>query len=123
MDRKNPPIEIVGLEASLQDAARPKARPAPAPKQAPKRPDPVKRATAAPTGATPRSSDGAPQEPRLLSSADVCSLLRVSKRTVSRWARAGCLPRPLLLGGLRRWRLADITRWVEAMAEGARERR
>ena len=55
--------------------------------------------------------------PRLLDVKDVAAMLGgVSPRTIWRWASsAGSgMPRPLKLGGLRRWRREDIESWIAA---------
>ena len=40
-------------------------------------------------------------------------MLRVSKRTLCRWRSAGRLPPPVRLAGAVRWRLDDVTRWID----------
>lgn len=40
-------------------------------------------------------------------------MLQVSIRTLWRWRSAGRLPAPVRLGGAVRWRLDDVTRWID----------
>lgn len=51
-------------------------------------------------------------------------MLQVSTRTLWRWRSAGRLPAPVRLGGAVRWRLDDVTRWIEdgcpALSRGLR---
>lgn len=49
----------------------------------------------------------------VLSSADIAEILGVSRRTVNRYAAAGRLPKPIKHLPRRRWRRADIEKWVE----------
>jgi excisionase family DNA binding protein len=51
---------------------------------------------------------------RLLDVAGVAQLLAVSVRHVHRLADAGRMPRPLKLGGSRRWDRATLDAWIAA---------
>ena len=44
----------------------------------------------------------------LLSGRDLEALLKLSGRTIARLVAGGALPRPIVLGGSRRWRARDI---------------
>ena len=62
-------------------------------------------------------------EPCLIAAADLARLLNVSTRTLWRLRSAGQVPQPIRLGGVVRWRLEEIRKWVAAgcPAEQARE--
>ncbi|HNR30174.1 MAG TPA: helix-turn-helix domain-containing protein [Candidatus Hydrogenedentes bacterium] len=45
---------------------------------------------------------------QLMTVKEVAQTLRLSERTVWRFADSGQLPRPVALGGSRRWRRSDI---------------
>ena len=53
------------------------------------------------------------RDERYIKTAEVAEILRVSPKTVSRWAKDGKLPHLITLGGHRRFPLSDI----EALAE------
>ena len=53
----------------------------------------------------------------LLTADDVAAMLQVSKRTVWRMRATSQLPRPVKVGGVVRWRAADIESWI---AQGCR---
>ncbi len=44
----------------------------------------------------------------------LAELLDLSVRTIRRFDSAGKLPRPVRIGGAVRWRVAEITHWLEA---------
>ena len=44
----------------------------------------------------------------LLTGRDLEALLKLSARTIARLVVSGALPRPIVLGGSRRWRARDI---------------
>ncbi len=50
----------------------------------------------------------------LLTLADVASLMRCSRRSVARLADAGKMPHGLKVGGMRRWRRAELMSWLAA---------
>jgi len=54
-------------------------------------------------------------ESKLLRPGEVALLLRVSRRTISDWARAGRLAFILTPGGHRRFRARDVRRLVDEM--------
>ena len=51
-------------------------------------------------------------DPLLGDARHVADLLDISERTVRRYSQTGVLPRPIVLGRLRRWRLTDIRKLV-----------
>jgi predicted DNA-binding transcriptional regulator AlpA len=53
-------------------------------------------------------------EALLIDAEEVARRLDVSPRTIWRLSSAGKLPRPLAVGGSRKWRADEIRRWVEA---------
>lgn len=57
------------------------------------------------------------QEDELLTSAELCELLKVDTRTLRRWTHAGELPRPVKIGGSLRWRRADLSEWLDKKTE------
>ncbi len=57
---------------------------------------------------------------RLLTVAQVAAMLAISVRTVWKLCSTGDLPQPLHLGGSRRWRESDITKYIESLAETQR---
>jgi predicted DNA-binding transcriptional regulator AlpA len=50
----------------------------------------------------------------LLTSRQLAERFQVSIRTIFGWLKAGILPAPLRIGGVLRWRLADIEAWEES---------
>ena len=56
----------------------------------------------------------APQGASLIDIRVVATLLACSTRHVRRLAEAGRMPSPLHLGGLLRWRRADMDEWIAA---------
>jgi excisionase family DNA binding protein len=56
----------------------------------------------------------------LLSDREAATLLGCSKSTVWRWAAEGVISQPLRIGGISRWKLADLEA-VIAQAEAQRE--
>lgn len=56
-----------------------------------------------------------PPQPCHLRTAEVATLLHVSPKTVSRWAKEGKLPHMRSLGGHRRYPEAEILKLVEGM--------
>jgi excisionase family DNA binding protein len=59
----------------------------------------------------------AQHEDTLLTPAEVAALFRVDPKTVTRWAKAGKLSSIRTLGGHRRYRAAEVQRFLE----GARQ--
>ena len=53
----------------------------------------------------------------LLTPAEVAELFRVNPKTVTRWARAGKVTAVRTLGGHRRFRTAEIRRFLEEAGE------
>lgn len=50
--------------------------------------------------------------PLTMTRLELAEHLRVSPKTIDRWARAGRVPPPLA-GGPRRWATASILKWLE----------
>jgi excisionase family DNA binding protein len=61
------------------------------------------------------SGKAAPELPRYLHPAEVATILHVSPKTVSRWAKDGKLPFLKTLGGHRRYPAAEIRRLAEEL--------
>ncbi len=57
------------------------------------------------------------EEQVYIKTADVARMLRVSPKTVSRWAREGKLPHLVTLGGHRRFPADKIHRLAQRLAE------
>lgn len=55
----------------------------------------------------------------LLDSDDVAALLGCSTRHLQRLVAGNRMPRPVRIGGLVRWRRADIEAWIDASAGGS----
>ncbi len=55
----------------------------------------------------------APQAETLLTPAEVAALFRVDPKTVTRWAKAGKLSSIRTLGGHRRYRAAEVDRFLD----------
>jgi excisionase family DNA binding protein len=66
----------------------------------------------------PKVGNTLPVEPspvdRLISVREVATLISVSPRSVWRLADSGKLPRPLAIGGSRRWKESDLRAWLAA---------
>jgi len=60
----------------------------------------------------PNDPHDAGGEPLLLSVREVAALLGVSTRTVYRLADDDRMPRGLRIGGVLRWRRAELDRWI-----------
>lgn len=50
----------------------------------------------------------------LLTSTDAAELLGVSRSHFYRMHRAECVPPPVRLGGVVRWRLSELKDWIDA---------
>jgi excisionase family DNA binding protein len=55
----------------------------------------------------------------LLTPSEVAAMFRVNPKTVTRWARAGKISAIRTLGGHRRFRAAEIRRFLDQVEEGA----
>ena len=55
----------------------------------------------------------APKNQLFITPRQLAVMLQVSIRTLWRWRSAGRLPAPVRLGGAVRWRLDDVTRWID----------
>ena len=49
----------------------------------------------------------------MISASELAEILGVKPRSVSRWASSGKLPKPLKVGGIRRWRRSTIELWMK----------
>jgi excisionase family DNA binding protein len=58
---------------------------------------------------------------RLLRVGEVAQLCGLSARSVWRLADCGKLPRPLAIGGSRRWKESDLRAWLAAGCPACRE--
>jgi excisionase family DNA binding protein len=56
-------------------------------------------------------------ENELLTPAEVAIMFRVNPKTVTRWARAGKISAVRTLGGHRRFRAAEIRRFLEEVGD------
>jgi excisionase family DNA binding protein len=56
-------------------------------------------------------------ENELLTPSEVAELFRVNPKTVTRWARAGKIGAVRTLGGHRRFRAAEVRRYLEEIGE------
>lgn len=55
----------------------------------------------------------------LIPASEACKLLSMGKSTFWREVGKGSLPRPIKLGGITRWRVADLERFVDSANEGS----
>jgi len=51
-------------------------------------------------------------EPVMMTARELATLLRVSARQIWRMLSAGRLPQPVRLGGVVRWRVAEVEKWI-----------
>ncbi len=49
----------------------------------------------------------------LITAVQFAQLLNVSERTLYRLKSTGKLPNPIVLGGLVRWRVSEVHRWID----------
>ena len=61
------------------------------------------------------SGKAAPEPPRYLRTTQVADILKVSPKTVSRWAKEGKLPFLKTLGGHRRYPASEIRQLAEEL--------
>jgi excisionase family DNA binding protein len=59
-----------------------------------------------------------PDQDALLTPSEVAAMFRVNPKTVTRWARAGKISAIRTLGGHRRFRAAEIKKFLEQVEEG-----
>jgi len=52
------------------------------------------------------------EEESLLTTEEVMAFFTVSKRTLLNWVAAGKIPRPIMIGGLNRWKHSDLQNFV-----------
>ena len=50
----------------------------------------------------------------LITAAELAGLLKLSTRNVWRLRSAGKMPQPIRLGGVVRWRLGEVKKWIAA---------
>lgn len=55
-----------------------------------------------------------PAQPLLIDARAVAAMLGRSERSIWRDDAAGSIPRPIELGGSKRWRLSELKQWVGA---------
>jgi excisionase family DNA binding protein len=65
------------------------------------------------------SMQGTPDNEALLTPSEVAAMFRVNPKTVTRWARAGKISAIRTLGGHRRFRAAEIRRFLDQVEEGS----
>jgi len=65
-----------------------------------------------------RTMDPNPDQDALLTPSEVAAMFRVNPKTVTRWARAGKISAIRTLGGHRRFRAAEIKKFLEQVEEG-----
>ncbi len=63
------------------------------------------------TANSPASRDAVRSE--LITAVQFAQLLNVSERTLYRLKSTGKLPNPIVLGGLVRWRVSEVHRWID----------
>ncbi|WP_152051756.1 helix-turn-helix transcriptional regulator [Tautonia marina] len=51
--------------------------------------------------------------PRLITAEELAKLMQVSERTLWRLLSGGKVPQPVRIGRNTRWRLAEVTEWIE----------
>jgi excisionase family DNA binding protein len=51
--------------------------------------------------------------PLLISAEELAKLMHVSERTLWRLLSAGKVPRPVRIGRNTRWKLAEVTAWID----------
>ena len=71
-----------------------------------------------PSSARDGGSPGAGPD-RLLTPGEVAELFRVNPKTVTRWARAGKLSAIRTLGGHRRFRASEVSRFLDQLSAEA----
>ena len=55
----------------------------------------------------------------LLTGPEVADRYHVTKDTVLKWRKAGVMPAPIMLNGVRpRWRLSELHAWEDSQREG-----
>jgi excisionase family DNA binding protein len=59
-----------------------------------------------------------PDQDALLTPSEVAAMFRVNPKTVTRWARAGKISAIRTLGGHRRFRAAEIKKFLDQVEEG-----
>ena len=58
---------------------------------------------------------------RLISVGEVAQLCGLSSRSVWRLADSGAMPRPLAIGGSRRWKESDLRAWLASGCQPVRD--
>ena len=62
-----------------------------------------------------------PEDLQYVTEKELCSMLNVSRSTLSRMREAGRIPPGILLGRLRRWSIATIRQWMKETQEQCAE--
>lgn len=63
-----------------------------------------------------KPQDDGHDDPKLLNVKALAGCLAVSVRQTHRMSKAGLIPAPLRIGGVVRWREAEISRWLQSGA-------
>ena len=69
------------------------------------------------SGARESGPEPGPESGELLTPSEVAAMFRVNPKTVTRWARAGKISAIRTLGGHRRFRAAEIRKFLEQVEE------
>lgn len=48
---------------------------------------------------------------KFLTQQDVAERYKVTRISIWRWCKEGRLPQPVIVGGVKRWRLSDLEAW------------
>lgn len=51
--------------------------------------------------------------PKLINAEELAQLMQISERTLWRLLSGGKVPKPVRIGRSTRWRLAEVTEWIE----------
>lgn len=62
-----------------------------------------------------RTDQPAPSGPLTMTTEELAHELRVDDRTIRRWDKTGKLPKPIRIGGSKRWSRDVIQRWLAAV--------
>ena len=51
--------------------------------------------------------------PRLINAEELATMMQISERTLWRLLSGGKVPKPVRIGRNTRWRLAEVTEWID----------